>query len=276
MQKLLILLVLLSVLTGCANAKAQDPAEIAEPIKASVNYGVSDIYLDRYFIAANEELYLKYRQDFADARSTVEYVNTMAYLTPNEDYVNSDLTVGTMIMANKYHYLGEYVPKDLVQTDALYGQDGRTALLNAEAYEAYKKMYTAAATDGMKLVINSFYRSYALQVATYNNFLTFDPQEKVDTYSSRPGFSDHQTGLVVDILTPGHSFDTFEDTPEAAWLAENAHNYGFILRYPKGKENITKYKYEAWHYRYVGEEAQAIFASGLTFDEYYAYYYENK
>lgn len=276
MQKILFLFVLLVGLTGCVSAKEVDGDEIAEPLKATVNYGVSDIYLDRYFIADNEELYLRYRLDFEDARSTVEYVNTMAYLTPNEDYVESDLTLGTLIMANKYHYLGDYVPDNLVQTETLYGQGGRTAQLQEEAYEAYKLMYEAAKEDGMELVINSFYRSYALQVATYNNFLTFDPQWKVDTYSSRPGFSDHQTGLVVDILTPGHSFDTFEDTPEAAWLAENAYKYGFILRYPEGKEDITKYKYEAWHYRYVGPEAKEIYESGLTFDEYYAYYYENK
>ena len=93
-----------------------------------------------------------------------------------------------------------------------------------------------------------------------------------DRYSARPGFSDHQTGLTVDILTSSSNFATFENTAEAKWLAENAARFGFILRYPDGKEEITGYTYEAWHFRYVGDIAEAVKASGLTYDEYYTYF----
>ena len=99
----------------------------------------------------------------------------------------------------------------------------------------------------------------------------------VDTYSSRPGFSDHQTGLACDIGMPGYKFDMFTDTAECKCLHANAYKYGFILRYPEGKENITKYTYESWHFRYVGIEASTyIYENNITLEEYVAYFGGNR
>ena len=94
------------------------------------------------------------------------------------------------------------------------------------------------------------------------------PSQTADTYSARPGSSEHQTGLAVDINAAD---DWFNNTKEAKWLANNAYKYGFILRYPKGKEYITGYQYESWHYRYVGEKvAKYIYEHDITYEEYYA------
>ena len=91
----------------------------------------------------------------------------------------------------------------------------------------------------------------------------------------RAGYSEHQTGLALDIVTYGASMDTFENTDEFKWLSDNAYKYGFILRYPKGKEKLTGYSYESWHYRYVGKDvAKKIHDLDITYDEYYAYYIE--
>ena len=133
-----------------------------------------------------------------------------------------------------------------------------------------------ARKDGMNIRVISAYRSYTYQENLYNNYVKSDGVEMADTYSARAGYSEHQTGLVVDVTRAFDDFNNFENTNEYNWMLENAHNYGFILRYPKNKEKITTYSFEAWHYRYVGIElAQKIKASSLTFDEYYARYLES-
>lgn len=138
--------------------------------------------------------------------------------------------------------------------------------VNPEAQAAFDRMQIAAAAEMLSLSIVSGYRSYATQEATYNRFVNRDGQEKADTYSARPGHSEHQTGLAFDINYAG---DSFGSTPEAAWLAANCWKYGFIIRYPEGKSDITGYKYEPWHVRYLGEEtAKKVYDSGLTLEEY--------
>ncbi|MDD5946233.1 MAG: D-alanyl-D-alanine carboxypeptidase family protein [Oscillospiraceae bacterium] len=138
--------------------------------------------------------------------------------------------------------------------------------VNPEAKAAFDRMQVAASAEMMSLSIVSGYRSYATQEATYKRFVNRDGVEKADTYSARPGHSEHQTGLAFDINYAG---DSFSSTPEAAWLAENCWKYGFIIRYPKDKSHITGYKYEPWHIRYLGEEtAKKVYESGLTLEEY--------
>lgn len=138
--------------------------------------------------------------------------------------------------------------------------------LTAEFNKAFAKMQAAAKADGRSLSICSGYRSYSYQSQLYNNYVARDGKAKADTYSARPGHSEHQTGLAADI---NYASDYFNTTPEAKWLAENCWKYGFIIRYPKGKDDITGYKYEAWHVRYLGEEdAKLVYDSGLTLEEY--------
>ena len=140
--------------------------------------------------------------------------------------------------------------------------------LTAEFSTAFAKMQAAAKQDKMTLGICSGYRSYSYQATLYNNYVARDGKAAADTYSARPGHSEHQTGLAADINYAG---DSFNNTPEAKWLAENCYKYGFIIRYPKGKESITGYKYEGWHVRYLGEElAKLVYDSGLTLEEYFA------
>jgi len=139
--------------------------------------------------------------------------------------------------------------------------------LDPKAQAAFNEMAAAAAKEGLSLRICSGFRSYATQKTLYNNYCKRDGQAAADRYSARPGHSEHQTGLAMDINYAGSSFDK---TPEAKWIAENCWKYGFIIRYPKGKEDITGYKYESWHVRYLGKEwAKTIFDSGLTLEEYF-------
>ena len=134
-------------------------------------------------------------------------------------------------------------------------------------------MASAAKEQGYTINVSSAYRSYEYQKGLYDNYVEKDGVELADTYSARPGFSEHQTGLVVDIDNGTVDYNNFESTEEFKWMQENAQNYGFILRYPKNKECITGYNYESWHYRYVGKQiATFIKNNNLTYDEYYARY----
>ncbi len=138
--------------------------------------------------------------------------------------------------------------------------------LNDEALDAFYKMRKDASKDNIVLYISSGYRSYKTQQKLYNSYIEKDSKEKVDTYSARPGHSEHQTGLAMDLNIIDSSF---EGTKEAIWLSKNAYKYGFIIRYPKDKEEITGYKYEPWHIRYLGnEKSKKVYDSRLTLEEY--------
>jgi len=134
------------------------------------------------------------------------------------------------------------------------------------AQKAFDDMAAAAAQDGITLFVNSSYRSYQDQESLYNSYAAERGTEAADEVSSRPGHSEHQTGLTFDVNT---TEDSFAGTPEANWLAEHCAEYGFIIRYPDGKEDKTGYVYEPWHIRYLGKEkAQAVTKSGLCLEEY--------
>lgn len=168
------------------------------------------------------------------------------------------------IVVNKKHALpAEYVP-EVTQSNGVS--------LRAEALDAYKRLISDAKKAGVALNPISSYRSYADQETLFNNYVKADGQAKAETYSARPGHSEHQTGLAVDIGLPSGACNLevcMGQTKEGRWLADNAHLYGFIIRYPNGKEAETGYQYEPWHIRYVGVEvATGVFNSGYTLDAY--------
>ena len=134
------------------------------------------------------------------------------------------------------------------------------------AEEAFNRLSDDAAKEGLDIYASSTFRSYEDQDRIYNNYVSRDGQEAADTYSSRPGHSDHQTGLAIDVNTID---DAFGYTAESDWLAAHAHEYGFIIRYPEGKADITGYQYEPWHIRYIGvEKATEVYESGLSLEEF--------
>lgn len=138
--------------------------------------------------------------------------------------------------------------------------------MNQTASAAFNDLAAAASKEGLSIRFTSGYRSYKAQEELYNAYVARDGQTAADRYSARPGHSEHQTGLAIDV----NSVDkTFIDTPEAKWLEKHAHEFGFIIRYPKGKESITGYQYEPWHIRFVGvQTATKIYESGLCLEEY--------
>ncbi|KAA9008432.1 M15 family metallopeptidase [Paenibacillus spiritus] len=179
------------------------------------------------------------------------------------------------VMVNKQYGLpGQYRPDDLVYPEVrfLFKEKIEKRMMRKEAAEALERMFGAAQKDGVYLAGVSAYRSEKTQRSLFNAYAARDGEEKARTYSAVPGYSEHQTGLAIDVSgSEGKcaAESCFAGTKEAEWLAEHASEYGFIIRYPEGKESITGYKYEPWHIRYVGTEAAGIIASGgLTLEEY--------
>ena len=260
-----------------SNNKTNEKEEIKQEKYSDLEISIMN---QKYYVKENLDRYLNYEtklnlEDFTSLDEETRYIISMVNSNRDFDYYNNvqntDLSKGFLILVNKYNKLdSDYIPDDLVLIESKYGI---SSYLNKNVYEEYKKMWNAAKEENLNLYIRSPYRSYDTQNKLYERYAQKDGYDKADTYSARAGYSEHQTGLAFDVTTPDTSLGTFEGTDEFYWLEKNAYKYGFILRYPKGKEDITGYMYESWHYRYVGKEAaKYIYENNITFEEYYEYF----
>ncbi|QEQ20330.1 M15 family metallopeptidase (plasmid) [Bacillus sp. BS98] len=177
-------------------------------------------------------------------------------------------------VVNKEYGLPEnYKPEDLVVPNVPFSFNGTVekSHLRKEAAEALEKLFFLAKQDGIQLNAVSGFRSYEYQKGLYASNVKKNGQEHTDRFSAKPGHSEHQTGLTMDVSSKSANNElelAFANTKEGKWLKDNAHRAGFIIRYPKGKENITGYAYEPWHVRYVGNIAENIYKEKLTLEEY--------
>lgn len=245
-------------------------------LERDYNKNIIDIVNTKYYIAKNLDKYLEYKDKYTETSysDVIALINVEANLDWYSNAKEADTTKGNLILVNKFNYLNEdYEIEDLTDMSLMYAFSGKK--IKSEVYDAFKSMANAAKADGLTIVANSAYRTYSYQKNTYNNIKNTKGKNYADNYAARPGFSEHQTGLAIDISTLDSTMENFEQSNEFKWLEEHASEYGFILRYPKEKEYLTGYNYESWHYRYVGEKvAKQIKNEGITFDEYYAYYME--
>lgn len=177
-----------------------------------------------------------------------------------------------LVLVNKLHAVSKkYKPTDMVTMD-----NSLTTWSNLElkedAYKAYKKMYKAAKKKGFNLKVCSAYRSYSTQKSLYNNSMKNRGKKITNVRSAYPGRSEHHTGYAIDITSASMGWgltQDFADYADGKWINEHCSDYGFILRYPKGKTDITGYAYEPWHFRYVGvKAAKEIMEQGITLEEY--------
>ena len=226
----------------------------------------------RYFIADNFERYLAYHKTNTSTTlpDIVAIVNVGADQDRKTSAIPCDTSMGYLILVNGMHFLDEsYKPDSLLNFTKTYcyeDQKARQPVVKAfVAMQQECKKQTAA-----HLMVNSAYRSFDDQKATY--------KRNDKRYVATPGHSEHQTGLAIDVTSLQHPEKwSFGKSTEGVWMRENCHKYGFILRYPEKQSLIMGYSYEPWHLRYVGTDiARRIHDEGITFDEYYAYYLENR
>lgn len=219
-------------------------------------------YLDRY-------LNYKRNNPDIDIEKVIVYVNIgldQNFYTNDKESPNQDTNT---VLVNKFNYLSkDYVPKDLETINSNYSSGNK--LMEKNTRIAFERMAKDAQSEGYTIRAVSTYRSYSYQANLYSNYVKSDGIEMADTYSAKAGYSEHQTGLAVDVDNKTKSYTSFGSTKEFSWMQENAHKYGFILRYTKDNEFITGYKDEPWHYRYVGVEiATYIHNNPMTYEEYY-------
>ena len=201
-------------------------------VERNVDYSKSGTYYIKYSCSDSSS-------NYKEVYRTIEVI----------DSIDMTYIKGILLVNKKYHLPSNYNPG-----------------VNSEAYKALTRLQSDAKNNGFSMPLISGFRSYTDQKYLFNSYVKKDGLEKASTYSARPGESEHQTGLAFDV---GEISDYFGNTNAGIWLAENAHKYGFIIRYLKGKESITGYKYEPWHIRYVGENAATeIYNAGITLEEY--------
>ena len=225
-----------------------------------------------YFKMENLDRYISYKNKNKDL-SDEQIIKNVNMDLDKKQYEDMHETINLNkinILVNKHNYLKEdYVPENLKSLSSTYALSNMKMV--EEAANAFESLSKDASKENYKIIAMSTYRSYEYQIDLYNKYVKSDGKEAADTYSGRPGNSEHQTGLAVDVYNQTETYTNFEKTKEYDWMQENAYKYGFILRFPKNKENETGYEFESWHYRYVGKDiAKYIHKHNITLEEYIA------
>ena len=178
-----------------------------------------------------------------------------------------------LILVNKNHSIKNYKPKDLKKLNAAVpGISPQFQRMRKVAANAFNDLTADAKRQGYTIKVTTGYRSYSYQKTLHDQYVKKDGQSGAEQYSAKPGYSEHQSGLAADVSSPCVNYNlvqAYGTTHGGKWLAKNAHKYGFIIRYPNGKEKITGYEYEPWHIRYVGKDAaKEIYDQKTTLEEY--------
>lgn len=254
--------------------------EIAFILSIDFNENIIKLSQEKYFLKKNLKNYLAYIEK-NKKKALNEVVRDINVHLDNDFYslnLKADPSLDQKVLVNKFYLLdSSFEPDDLVSIPVTYawGELGSKKIRKV-AYEAFLEMWNEAKNAGYYLMINSAYRSYQDQEKIYTDLKDNRGEKYADSIASRPGASEYQTGLCMNIFSKNNSNQkTFGDSEEAQWLKNNAYKFGFIERYPKGKENITGFNSEPWRYRYVGKDISTYcYENDITLEEYYAYFIE--
>lgn len=251
---------------------------LASLINSPKNEFLLNLFKEPFYIDSNLTRYLNYNEK----NPSITTKDVVSLVNVNRDYayydheIEANTSLNELVLTNKYYKLAEnYEPNNLVKVSNKYYY-GENHQLTKDTYEAFINMWNAAYQENIYLIMNSSYRTYTSQVSVYDSYKNRNGTSYADSIAARPGHSEHQTGLSLDIFSKENTTTSnFKGSVAHIWLQNNAHLYGFIERYQEGKENITGFTPEAWHYRYIGIEAATyIHNNNITFDEYYAYFIE--
>lgn len=254
--------------------------EIKEILEKEKDETILSLIQEKYFLYKNLDTYLAYikEEEDDDLKKVIALINTHANNKWYSQELKTDSSLKEKMIVNKFYALDKnYSPQNLknIPLSYSYGKEGDNKLIDY-AYEKFLELWEAAKKEGFYLMVTSSYRSYKEQEEIYNNRKNIQGEKKADQTAARPGHSEHQTGLVVDMTSKTEPYaEEFTESKAYAWLKENAYKYGWIERYPENKTYLTGYSPESWHWRYVGlQAAKIIQEEKITYDEYYAYYIE--
>lgn len=254
-----------------------------EEINFITNYTYIDnlkSYLDyKIFKPENLERYVNYKNKEENSNLSYKDIILKVNMGLDKEFYDNPKTVEKpdelLVLVNKYNKLPDnYEAKDLEKIDGKFTVS--EMYLNKTAKNAFESMCSDAKSINLIIKAVSTYRTKEYQQKLYNDYVNTRGLKYAEDYSARPRHSEHETGLAVDVRGGLSAYTLFENTEEYKWVKQNAHTYGFIIRYQEDKEDITGYNYESWHLRYVGiDVATYIYEHNITFDEYYAMFLDN-
>ena len=246
-------------------------------LETLLNEEYNSLYVDlvkqEYFDFDKLNQYIEYSNNNSSASTDklIAVVNVGANKNWYDDVEVTDVSKGNLMIVNKFYGLPSDYEPELILVSSTYAYANK--YVSVDIYDDLVGMLEAARDDGFTLVVSQGYRSYADQEETYNNYKSSYSTSEADEFVARPGHSEYQTGLGVDIEPYNKKVEDVTQSPEHKWLTDNAYKYGFILRYEEGKEDITGFEANDWRFRYVGRNAALqMHDKDLTFDEYYQYY----
>ncbi|WP_246031902.1 M15 family metallopeptidase [Salibacterium salarium] len=215
------------------------------------------------------------QEESDESEKELESDQTVSPPAVNDEGVLKNPKAVDALVNRNYFLPGNYEPEDLSVPDVPFSFDEEhpKRQIREQAAKALEELFDGAKADGMQLYAISGYRSYDRQEAIFAANAAEDGEEAANQYSAQAGESEHQSGLAMDVSSQSNDFaltNEFGETPEGEWLTEHAHEYGFVIRYPEDKTDITGYQYEPWHLRYVGEDlAETLYEEDETLEEYY-------
>ncbi len=250
-----------------------DISQISQILSIDYSKNLIALSKEKYFRFDKLKEYLEYYNKNKNLTETdiVTKVNTHTNIDFYDEIIATDTSKKELMMVNKYYKLSEtYEPSDLVEVSSRYAYKGK--YISESILESLKSMLESAMESGYVLVVTQGYRSYEDQLKAYENYKNSNGEASANAFVSKAGHSDYQTGLGLDIEPYNKTISNPNESEEHIWLMENSYKYGFILRYPEDKENITGFSYYPWRFRYVGVELSTyIYNNNITFEEYYGY-----
>ena len=250
--------------------------EIAKFIDKEYSATYVNFVKEKYFLNKNFDKYLDFKRSHLDYdySKIVAIINTEANVEWIDEEKETDTSKGTLMLVNRlYGLTKDYEVSDIVNVPTKYAYSGKK--LSNSLMEDLMELCDNAKEDGYTFVVSDGYRSYKDQEKLYKSYANANGMNEADKIVARPGHSEYETGLSLDLVPYNKSYDSPKMSEEYIWLRNNAHKYGFIFRFDAEKEYLTGFKEYTWRLRYVGREAASvIYNEDICFEEYYAYYVE--
>lgn len=251
-----------------------------DEINKILELGYNSVYIglikEKYFMFKNFDKYLEYRRMHVDYDydKIVSIINTEANIDFLDEEKQTDTSKGVLMLVNRLYGLNkDYEVDDIVDVPVKYAYSGKK--LSNVLMNDLMSLCDDASLNGFTLVVSDGYRSYSDQEKLYNSYVSSSGRSEADKIVARPGHSEYETGLSLDLVPYNKYYDVPKSSEEYIWLKNNAYKYGFIFRFEQEKENLTGFREYTWRLRYVGVEAATkIYNENICFEEYYAYYVE--
>lgn len=251
--------------------------EINKLLTMKKNSDIVSLSKEKYFLFKNLDKYLEYKKENDSKKNSdiIAIINTEANIDWLDNERKTDTSKESLMLVNRIYGLSsDYEPNDIVDIPSLYAYTGKK--ISNSILNDIISLIDEGKEQGFTFVVSDGYRSYKEQENIYNNYKNSFGESEADIYVAKPGHSEYQTGLSFDLMPYNKVIDNPSESEEYKWLKDNAYKYGFIFRFPKDKENLTKFNSSTWRLRYVGNEASTIiYNENLCLEEYIAYWGNN-